>query len=166
MTLTDLTALAYHSEPVIYIPESIMPYDNRKLDINPYTRLDSPDWDLWSIGMMSLEIIVGTDLVLPLTTYEAVESLMTDIRPFIPSSTHLLLTEMLFFVSDAKAMINAKGDFFETFYQIEEAINGIEKAKQGNRIIKERVDLFTTKTIEHGEELAVKYAWKPKYDLE
>ena len=166
MTLTDLTALAYHSEPVIYYPESIMPYDNRKLDINPYTRLDSPDWDLWSIGMMSLEIIVGTDLVLPLTTYEAVESLMTDIRPFIPSSTHLLLTEMLFFVSDAKAMINAKGDFFETFYQIEEAINGIEKAKQGNRIIKERVDLFTTKTIEHGEELAVKYAWKPKYDLE
>ena len=68
--------------------------------------------------MMSLEIIVGTDLVLPLTTYEAVESLMTDIRPFLPSSTHLLLTEMLFFVSDAKAMINAKSDFFETIYKI------------------------------------------------
>ena len=96
-----------------------MPYDNRKLDINPFTRLDSPDWDLWSIGMMSLEIIVGTDLVLLLTTYEAVESLMADIRPFIPSSTHLLLTEMLFFVSDAKAMINAKSDFFETIYKIE-----------------------------------------------
>ena len=104
MTLTDLTALTYHSEPVIYFPESIMPYDNRKLDINPYTRVDSPDWDLWSIGMMSLEIIVGTDLVLLLTTYEAVESLMVDIRPFITLSTHLLLTDMLFNVRDRHAL--------------------------------------------------------------
>ena len=81
-----------------------MPYDNRMLGINPYTRLDSPDWDLWSIGMMSLEIIVGTDLVLLLTTYEAVESLMVDIRPFIPLSTHLLLTDMLFNVRDRNAL--------------------------------------------------------------
>ena len=90
--------------------------------------------------MMSLEIIVGTDLVLPLTTYEAVESLMTDIRPFIPMVTYLLLDDMLFKVRDANAVANAKVDYFNTFYQIEEAINGIEKAKQGNRIIKARVD--------------------------
>ena len=62
--MTDITALAYHHDPVFYFPEVIMPYNNQKLGVNPYTRLTSPDWDLWSIGVMSLEIIVGTDLTL------------------------------------------------------------------------------------------------------
>ena len=68
MILIDITALAYHSEPVLFFPEVIMPYNNQKLGVNQFTRLDSPDWDLWSIGMISLEIIVGTELVLLLTT--------------------------------------------------------------------------------------------------
>ena len=81
-----------------------MPYDNRKLGENPLTRASSKDWDLWSIGMITLEVIVGSDLVLTLTTQEAVESLMTDIRPHIPVTTHLLLIEMLFHVSDRHAV--------------------------------------------------------------
>ena len=81
-----------------------MPYDNRMLGVNPYTRLDSPDWDLWSIGMMSLEIIVGTDLVLLLSTYDNVESLMMDIRPHIPMVTYHLLDEMLFLVRDQNVL--------------------------------------------------------------
>ena len=104
MNLVDITGLAYHNEPVFYFPENHMPYDNRKLGENPLTRASSKDWDLWSIGMISLEIIVGSDLVLLLTTQEAVESLMVDIRPFIPLSTHLLLTDMLFNVRDRHAL--------------------------------------------------------------
>ena len=46
--------------------------------------------------MMSLEIIVGSDLVLPLSTYQEVEELFGDIMPYIPGPTHLLLHEMLF----------------------------------------------------------------------
>ena len=95
-----------------------MPYDNRKLGENFLTRASSKDWDLWSIGMITLEVIVGSDLVLLLSTMEAVESLMTDIRPHIPTNTHLLLTEMLFHVSDRHAVLNAKGDFFNTIYNI------------------------------------------------
>ena len=67
MTLVDITGLAYHNEPVFYFPENHMPYDNRKLGENFLTRASSKDWDLWSIGMMSLEIIVGSDLVQSLT---------------------------------------------------------------------------------------------------
>ena len=68
MTLTDISALAYHKEPVYYFPQVFMPYNNQKLGVNPFTMLTSPDWDLWSIGMMSLEIIVGSELVLLLIT--------------------------------------------------------------------------------------------------
>ena len=59
MVMTDISALVYHSEPVFYFPEVKMPYNNQKLGVNWLTRLTSPDWDLFSIGMMSLEIIVG-----------------------------------------------------------------------------------------------------------
>ena len=64
MTFNDVTALAYHHEPVLYFPEARMPYNNRKLNENPLTKAWSNEWDLWSIGMIALEIIVGTELVL------------------------------------------------------------------------------------------------------
>ena len=65
-----------------------MPYCNRKLNANPLTRAASNDWDLWSIGIIALEVVVGTDLVLLLQTYEAVESLMLDIQHHIPIATY------------------------------------------------------------------------------
>ena len=164
MIMTDITALAYHQEPVYYFPPVVMPYNNSKLGVNPFTMLTSPDWDLWSIGMMSLEIIVGSELVLQLTTQEDVESLVQDIRPFIPTSTHLLLTEMLLYVRDANAVVNAKSEYFETIYKIEEAVNGMEAAKTGNSIIKKRVDQFNAYAAENPEELATSYQWKPNLE--
>ena len=72
MTLTDVTALIYKAEPVYYFPPAIMPYDYRDLKVNWLTRVDSSEYDLWSIGMMALEVIAGSKLVLPLRSYEAV----------------------------------------------------------------------------------------------
>ena len=72
MTFNDVTALAWHHEQVLYFPEASMPYSNRKLNENPLTRAWSNDWDLWSIGMIALEIVVGSELVLLLRTHEEV----------------------------------------------------------------------------------------------
>ena len=153
MTFADITGLVYHDEPVFYYPEVRMPYNNQMLDENPMTSLSSPDWDLWSIGMISLEIIVGSELVLLANTQEDVELLMVDIQHHIPASTHQLLKEMLFYVKDDQAIINSKSDFFKSIYKIEEAINGMEKAKMGNSIIKKRVEAFHAYAKEHEEEL-------------
>ena len=46
--------------------------------------------------MMTLEVIAGSELVLPVTNYEQVEKLLADITPHIPIATYRLLTEMLF----------------------------------------------------------------------
>ena len=131
MTFSDLSALVYHDEPVFDDPVVRMPYNNQYNGVNWNTSRTSSDWDLWSIGMMTLEVIVVTELVLPLHTHECVESLMTDIRAHIPGPTHQLLTEMLFHVRDEQALINSKSDFFKNIYKFEEAINGIENAKMG-----------------------------------
>ena len=95
-----------------------MPYCNRNLGANKHTPSWSPDWDLWSIGMMALEVIVGSELVLPLQTYEDVEKLMADIQGHIPMSTHRLLHEMIFEVRDERVVQNAKCEHFETIYTI------------------------------------------------
>ena len=60
---------------------------------------------------------------------------------------------MLFYVKDDQAIINSKSDFFKSIYKIEEAINGMEKAKMGNSIIKKRVEAFHAYAKEHEEEL-------------
>ena len=95
-----------------------MPYCNRNRGANRDTPSWSPDWDLWSIGMMSLEVIVGSELVLPLKTYEDVEKLMADIQGNIPMATHRLLHQMLFEVRAEHVVKNAKGEHFETIYTI------------------------------------------------
>ena len=150
MTITDLHALAFHGERVFFHPETVMPYNNQKLGVNPWTPLWSKDWDLWSIGIMSLEVIVGSELVLPLRTYRHVEDLMADIMPHIPFATYRLLHEMLFEVRDQRVVYNAKGEDFERIYTIQEAIKGVELAKKSNPNIQRRLEGF----IEYSEENA------------
>jgi len=110
--------------------------------------------------MIALEIIVGSELVLLLRTYEAVESLMLDVQHHIPVAMHQLLTEMLFHVRDRDLLDNAKGGHFETIYRIEEASAGIERARSGNGIIKKRLEAFKVhadsqkKELERGDELS------------
>ena len=159
MTFTDITALAYHGEPVFGHPVLRMPYNNQFLDVNPLTRLTSPDWDLWSIGIIALEIIVGTELVLLADTYEDVQQLMYDVRAFIPVPTHQLLTELLFHVRDEQALVNSKSDYFEAMYQFADAINGMEDAKKGNSILKKRVETFYAYANDHAEEMKAAYHW-------
>ena len=42
----------------------------------------------------------------------------------------------------------------------------MEQAKVGNSIIKARVDQFLTATIEHEDELVLKYGWEPSLEFE
>ena len=68
--------------------------------------------------MMSLEVIVGSELVLPVETYKDALELVTDIQGLIPTTTYQLLREMLFDVRDEHVVHNAKGYNFETIYTI------------------------------------------------
>ena len=159
MTFTDLSALAFHGEPVRYFQEPLMPYNNQALGVNWNTPDWSKDWDLWSVGMMTLEVIVGTELVLTLKDYESVEKLMTDVRGHIPAATHQLLHQMLFQVQDKQAVRDAKRADFESIYQVEKAVNGIENAKRGNSLIRARVDEFNAYADSHADVLAADYGW-------
>ena len=75
--------------------------------MHPLTNLTSPEWDLWSVAVMILEVISGSDLVLLLKTYEDVQALMVDIGPYMSVALNNLLNEILFFAKDSTAIYNA-----------------------------------------------------------
>ena len=110
MMLTNITALVFHHEPVYYISVAKMPYNYSELDEHPLTNLTSPEWDLWSVAVMILEVISGSDLVLLLKTYEDVKALLVDVRPFLPKALLNLLEEILFLGNDTTAINIAKSD--------------------------------------------------------
>jgi hypothetical protein len=56
----------------------------------------SPFWDRWSIGIMILEIIVGTDLLLEHTTYSELEKFLADCMDYLDVETFEFLNCMLF----------------------------------------------------------------------
>ena len=66
---------------------------------------------------------------------------------------------MLFHVKDANAISSAQKDDFEAIYHIEAAINGIERAKEGNMAMRKRVEQFVTYAAENGDVLKKKYDW-------
>ena len=72
--------------------------------MHPLTNLTSPEWDLWSVAVMILEVISGSDLVLLLKTYEDVQALMVDIGPYMSVALNNLLNEILFFAKDSTAI--------------------------------------------------------------
>ena len=78
--------------------------------MHPLTNLTSPEWDLWSVAVMILEVISGSDLVLLLKTYEDIQALMVDVRPFLPKALLNLLEEILFLGKDTTAINIAKSD--------------------------------------------------------
>ena len=75
--------------------------------MHPLTNLTSPEWDLWSVAVMILEVISGSDLVLLLKPYEDVQALMVDIGPYMSVALNNLLNEILFFAKDGTAIYNA-----------------------------------------------------------
>ena len=75
--------------------------------MNPLTNLTSPDYDLWSVAVMIMEVVAGSDLVLLLKTYEDVQALMVDIGPYMSVALKYLLNEILFFAKDSRAIYNA-----------------------------------------------------------
>ena len=66
--------------------------------------------------MISLEVIVGSELVLSIKTYEDAYSLVADIMPHIHWATYRLLYEMLFEVRAERVVQEAKKCSFGTIY--------------------------------------------------
>ena len=76
-----------------------MPYSNRDLKEYDKTRDLSPEWDLWSLGVIILEVLVGSEVVATVDSDQRLRDLLTLIAPLIPSQLFFIVSEMTIFCS-------------------------------------------------------------------
>ena len=109
--------------------------------------------------MMVLEVIVGSELVLPIKTYEETQQLVLDIMGHIPAPTYRLINQMLFEVRDKMAVEHARDAHMFSAYDIHGAIKGMEKAKMSNPILKRRCMAFEEYSASNAEDLRALHYW-------
>lgn len=68
LVAVDLFGVCYKDKRVLEQPPLFMPYSNQALREHNLTRSDNGERDLWSVGIIILEILIGTELVLGLKT--------------------------------------------------------------------------------------------------
>jgi hypothetical protein len=72
------------------------PYSARLMPEFADVDSECPFWDQWSVGVVILEILVGTDLVLAADSFSKVLKLYEDCLEFIEDSYGIMLEKLLF----------------------------------------------------------------------
>jgi hypothetical protein len=95
INFTDITSMTSENSDVVHKVKSSFPY-------SALHELDKDDdyasdrfLDMWSIGVIILEIICGSDIVLATGCFKHVRLLLDECTEHIDSSTHYLLDQLL-----------------------------------------------------------------------
>jgi hypothetical protein len=72
------------------------PYKYQITDHSLYSRVASSHKDYYSVGIIILEILVGTDIVIPATTEVHLEKMYQDCCAYLDSNTQGLLSYLIF----------------------------------------------------------------------
>ena len=76
LILNGIQDVTWHGEPRLTKPVCGMPYSNRSLPQYALAPKSSFVWDLWSIGVIILEVLVGPDLVRGVDSDAAIRELL------------------------------------------------------------------------------------------
>ena len=120
----------------------------------------SPEFDLWSLGVVILEVLLGTELVLLLQTDDQVRALMRKVEPYLGRKLSHLVTRMTIFVDDRSIQSFLNADSLMCQEEVELAIDQIERAKSSNQGLKEAVRDFRVYASENAEELKTRYSYE------
>jgi len=72
------------------------PYSAKFMPEFSHLCMESEFWDQWSIGVIILEILLGTDLVLATNSFDDIASLFQDCSEFLDKATWTLIEALLF----------------------------------------------------------------------
>ena len=77
-----------------------MPYSNRELPEYALQKPWSPEFDLWSLGIIILQVLVGQEMVTKMNSDEDVREVLELAKPLIGADLHFLVSRMTIFVDD------------------------------------------------------------------
>ena len=72
------------------------PYSAKFMPEFSHLCMESKFWDQWSIGVIILEILIGTDLVLATNSFDDIACLFQDCSEFLDKPSWTLMEALLF----------------------------------------------------------------------
>ena len=129
LVLNGLDDVIWEGEPRHTKPVTVMPYSNRDLKGYETTPAFSYTRDLWSLGVIILEVLVGNDLVRGIRTDDEMRELLKLAKPCIGYDLHRLVERMTVWQSDkpVKEAIDMAND--DRHMEVRHAIEKMEKTK-------------------------------------
>ena len=111
-----------------------MPYSNQALKEHSLTQPHDQERDLWSVGIIILEILLGSELVLGLKTNAEVRDLIQFVQSWLGARLSSLLTGLLLEVRFGVVKEILDDGHLDSERRVSRAIEDVQKAK--NRYLK------------------------------
>ena len=89
-----------------------------------------PVWDLWSLGVVILEVLIGPDVVEMMENDQKIRAVLANVRQMIPGDLITLVERMTIYVSVADSKSLMKKDNVITQENISNFITKFEEKKQ------------------------------------
>ena len=122
--------VTFHGKSRASYPDVCMPYSNRSLPEYALQKAWSLEWDLWSIGVVILEVLVGSEIVEQLDTDCKIRNILGAIKPLIGADLHQLVERMTVFVDDGVIDSFLTQSGYKVVDQVRRAVESIELAKK------------------------------------
>ena len=96
LVVTDLFAISFKGMRILDMGRESMPYGNQDLTEHELTGFHDQERSLWSVGMIILELFVGTDLVHSMKSNSEVVELLDYVSAQLGARIYQLLKALLF----------------------------------------------------------------------
>lgn len=157
--VTDLFGVCFRGKRVLEQPPLFMPYSNQALKEHSLTQPHEQERDLWSVGIIILEILLGSELVLGLRTNDEVKELTQLVQPWLGARLSTLLTGLLFEVRYNVVKETLEDGLLDSERRVMKAIEEVQKAKKKHQKLKAMEDDFLKFAKSHAETVATRHGY-------
>ena len=120
--------VTFHGKMRASHPPNIMPYSNRELKEYALQKAWSPEYDLWAIGIVILEVLVGPKFVQLISTDCEVRRALRLVRPYLDPDLHYLIEQMTVFVNPKPVNLYLTGSGLVTEMKVAGSVEKMEEA--------------------------------------
>lgn len=96
LMLVDLLSISFKGMPVLAMPTRTMPFSNQDLKEHEQTGYHRQERTMWSVGMMILQLFVGSDLVQCIRTNQDAIEVLAHVSDELGNRFYTLIKALMF----------------------------------------------------------------------
>jgi len=137
LMLVDLLALTFKDMPVLGMSKGSMPYSNQDLKEHEQTGYHRQERTMWSVGMMILQLFVGSEVVQCFYTHQDVMEGLTHVQNELGNRLYGLIRALMFEVSFEVIKETLDGGILDSPERVAKSIRHAGKRIRDSNFIQE-----------------------------